>query len=642
MGKNFADKGGKLAIGGLALGVMLSSYQFTLLGEQALIWETSWLEVGEINLTVGWQVDTLTGLMCVLIYGISLLVFVFSLAYMKGDPYLVRYWMYLCLFVGAMLGIVLSNNLLQVFVFWELVGFSSYLLIGFWFEKDAPARASQQAFLVNRVGDIGFLLGIFATWLLFGELNISELGSAKASFDRMSEAWLPACGVLLFLGCIGKSAQFPLQLWLPDAMEGPTPVSSLIHAATMVAAGVYLLARISVIMTTEVLTVVAVVGTLTAFMAAIAATVQWDIKRVLAYSTISQLGYMVMGIGVGAYEMALFHLFTHAFFKCALFLAAGAVIHQLHAAGHEADPQDLRNMGGLRQSMSRTFACYLPPALALAGLPLLSGFLSKDGILLGAVDWAEANGGMLAWLVPMAGFITAGLTAYYVGRHAWLIFGGKLRTPAWAGKISDAPIIMLGPIFILAVFSLWLPWSWNPLDGSSGWFIELIGLSEPAHSDNHWWVGGVSVLLSLGGIAWASLRFRQAAQKFDAPQNGFRQLAFTHFFQKEMYQYAFVKPVLWVKEILAWFDRRIVDGVVNGIAFITVNKHWPYSSLSLVAARFDAVVIDGVVNGIAKSAASMGRRLRHMQSGYLQAYLGIAIFVLLIIMLIFNLFLPNP
>ena len=459
-----------------------------------LAWNFNWIDfgdvpgVGPLQIKMGIMIDNLTAIMLAMVSLISLLVHIYSTGYMTGEKYYGRYFAYLGIFTFSMLGIVLSDNLFSIYIFWELVGLSSYLLIGFFFEKDSAADAQKKAFLTNRVGDIGMWLGILILYSQFHTFGYEEIYEhIKAGDFHMSQAWLTAAGILLFMGCVGKSAQFPLHVWLPDAMEGPTPVSALIHAATMVAAGVYFVARIFVILTVDALHVIAFIGAITAFMAATIAITQHDIKRVLAYSTVSQLGYMVLGLGVGAYSAALFHLLTHAFFKACLFLGSGAIIHAMH---HE---QDMRWMGGLSKKMPWTFVTFTIATLALAGLPLTSGFMSKDAILAGALGFAEVEGGGIYYLIPVFGFFSAMLTAFYMGRQIWLVFFGESRThlkPAdehdhhhghddhGHHEVHEVSWAMRMPLVVLAALSVFAVFSPDPLDGAKGWFMHLVQTPE--------------------------------------------------------------------------------------------------------------------------------------------------------------------
>ncbi len=387
--------------------------------------------IGPLKLDLGIMIDNLTAIMLVVVTLISFLVHLFSTSYMSGDVRYSRYFAYLGFFSFSMLGIVITNNFFTMYVFWELVGISSYLLIGHWYEKKSASDASKKAFIVNRIGDVGMFIGINILWANYHTLTFDQIFSAIAAghvpFD--SNPWLTAAGILIFCGAVGKSAQFPLHVWLPDAMEGPTPVSALIHAATMVAAGVYLIARTFPMLTADALVFIAYIGAITAFISATIAITQNDIKKVLAYSTVSQLGYMVMGLGVGAYTAGFFHLVTHAAFKAGLFLGSGSVIHAMHNAlhhqdDHHTDAQDIRNMGGLKKKMPITFWAFVVYALAISGVPLTSGFLSKDEILAGSLAFGNLTGHML---IPIIGFLVAGLNVilHVPSRHPHISRGAQ-------------------------------------------------------------------------------------------------------------------------------------------------------------------------------------------------------------------------
>ena len=510
--KRLPRSGDFVGVGILGTTFALSFYIFWSVVVQAydpafrIVWDFTWIDfgnvpgVGPLEIRMGIVIDNLTAIMLAMVTLISFLVHLYSTGYMSGDPRYGRFFAFLGIFTFSMLGIVLSDNLFSIYIFWELVGLSSYLLIGFYFEKDSAADAQKKAFLANRVGDIGMWLGILILYSQFHTFSYHEIfRNLAAGKFGMGEGWLTAAGILLFMGCVGKSAQFPLHVWLPDAMEGPTPVSALIHAATMVAAGVYFVARIFVLLTADALHVIAFVGAITAFMAATIAITQHDIKRVLAYSTVSQLGYMVLGLGVGAYSAALFHLVTHAFFKACLFLGSGAIIHAMH---HE---QDMRWMGGLRKPMPWTFATFTLVTLALAGLPLTSGFMSKDAILAGAIGFANAEGGGFYYLIPFLGFFSAMLTAFYMGRQIWLVFFGESRThlkPAdehdhghaahgshghghgddhhdeASHGVHEVAWNMRAPLVILAALSVFAVYSPDPLDGAKGWFMKMVQTPE--------------------------------------------------------------------------------------------------------------------------------------------------------------------
>lgn len=435
------------------------------------------------TITLGVLADNLASIMLVVVTLISFLVHLFSSEYMREPSMHAgrfnRFYAFLGLFTFSMLGIVIANNLLMIYIFWELVGLSSYLLIGFWYERPAPQYANKKAFITNRVGDIGMFLGILILYTQLGTFELTKifdmLAAGKIPFG--SDVWLTAAGILLFCGAIGKSAQFPLNVWLPDAMEGPTPVSALIHAATMVAAGVYLTARIFPLLTGDAMLFIAAVGGITAFIAASIALVQWDLKKVLAFSTVSQLGYMVLALGVGAFNAAVFHLVTHAMFKACLFLGSGAVIHQMHHSlhhlgDHSRDPQDMRNMGGLRKKMPFTYMTMLVATLAISGIPLFSGYMSKDEILAGTWAFRNVNPHFIANAVWIIGYLVAGMTAFYMFRMIFLTFWGEAKAKDIYSHIKENPRVMVAPLVVLAALSLWIPFGANPLNPGGGWFLS--------------------------------------------------------------------------------------------------------------------------------------------------------------------------
>src|SRR5881227_3827928 len=402
--------------------------------------EFAWIDIsGTFKVPLGFTLDQLSKTMLVLVSGVGATIHIYSLGYMRDDEGKSRYFAALSLFMFAMLGIVLSNNFVMLFIFWELVGFTSYVLIGHWFERDAAADAAKKAFITTRIGDFGFMLGILMVWAATGSVVFAEI-APRLSILTSHPAFLTTAALLIFCGAVGKSAQFPLHVWLPDAMEGPTPVSALIHAATMVAAGVYMLVRIGFIIQASqtALLVIAWIGTITAMVAALIATQQSDIKRILAYSTLSQLGYMVMAVGLASNDAAMFHLFTHAFFKALLFLAAGSVIVMLH---HE---QNIWKMGGLSRNLPITFLTFGAGALALIGCPPFSGFFSKDAILELAYERNTP--------IFVVGLSTAFLTAFYVMRLLVIVFFGKSRSEI-ARKSGESPFVMTVPLIVLALLA---------------------------------------------------------------------------------------------------------------------------------------------------------------------------------------------
>jgi len=618
-----------------------------------------------LRIDLGIMVDNVTAIMLVVVTLITTLVHLFSIGYMEGDPKYHRYFAYLGLFGFSMLGIVLTNNLLMMYIFWELVGVSSYLLIGFWYENPGPAYASKKAFIVNRIGDIGMFLGILIMFTSYGSFRFDTIfwfiGGGELPFG--SEAWLTAGGILLFCGAVGKSAQFPLHTWLPDAMEGPTPVSALIHAATMVAAGVYLVARIFPLMTAEALTVVAVIGAVTAFLAATIALVQNDIKKVLAYSTISQLGYMIFAVGLGAYTAALFHLATHAMFKALLFLGSGSVIHAMHHSlhhlrDHETDPQDIRNMGGLGKKMPVTFITFVIASLSISGIPLFSGFLSKDEILASAWAFGSLKGGF-AVLFPYIGYGVAALTAFYMFRLVFLTFTGNPKRGDIFEHVKESGWNMKLPLVILAALSTWIFFSWNPFGPSSGWFMQSVQTPQTVVGDS-WYVFGaktghvaeeavstagamgvemqellehtvhevhtagmlVSLVLALSGILVAFLFYTKKVVDVDALERRYKSLhrfLLNKWYFDELYEKWVVVPgILLLTRILNWFDGNIVDGAVNGAAKVTVV-------ISRISGWIDKYIVDGLVNFSAYFAGFAGLVVRKLQTGKIQTYVALVL-----------------
>ncbi|WP_242928509.1 NADH-quinone oxidoreductase subunit L [Pontibacter vulgaris] len=687
-GKRLPRRGDWLAIGISAATFILSVYLFTQTWNTATYHtRTVWFSLPSSivsDFTAGILLDNLTVLMLVIVTFISTLVQLFSVGYMHGDTGYHRYFAYLGLFTFSMLGIVLVDNLLLLFMFWELVGLSSYLLIGFWFERPAAVAANKKAFLVNRVGDIGLLLGLFAFYTYFRTFDLETLrtlisagnwsdNSFILDYTLNGELWqlelsallLTLAGLGLFMGCVGKSAQFPLQIWLPDAMQGPTPVSSLIHAATMVAAGVYLLARCYAFFTPDALTVIAIVGAITALVGALAALNQYDIKAVLAFSTISQLGYMVMGMGTGAYDASLFHLTTHAFFKAALFLNSGIIIHAMHHGLHHAhleniDPQDIRNMGGLRKTMPLTFYTYLLATAALAGIPLTSGFLSKDAILSVSWAWAQtmsANGNLLYFIVPVTGFLVVVLTAYYMTRHMWFMFFGSFRAPFDVQQIRFSPKletgrVMLVPVVILAILSLGIFFSLNPLSFKGSWVVEGISLKslsltllaqklvqtvtiqDDANHLPHIVIGVTSALLAAFGIAVALIKYnRKTSEQLvsEQPNSTFVRLSFNHFYLDTFFHITFVKPALWMATTLYRVDKRVIDFTLNyGSKWLVV--------LSKMVGWFDRLVVDGLVWLVGALSKVFGMLGRNLQNGKVQSYYAYSLFGFILIILYIVLF----
>lgn len=617
-----------------------------------LITETS------LSINLGFMIDNITAIMLFVVALISMLVHLFSIEYMKGDERYNRYFAYLGIFTFSMNGIVLTDNILMMYIFWELVGLSSYLLIGFWFEKKSAADASKKAFIVNRIGDLGMFAGIlilFYTYNTFSFDNIfNSIQSGVLPFN--SDFWLTVTGILLFCGAIGKSAQFPLHVWLPDAMEGPTPVSALIHAATMVAAGVYLVVRIFGLLTADAMLFIGVIGMLSAFIPATIALTQNDIKKVLAYSTVSQLGYMIMALGVGAYQFAFFHLVTHAFFKAALFLGSGSVIHAMH---HE---QDIQNMGGLRKKMPLTYLTFVISSLAISGIPLTSGFLSKDGIIASSLAFGNLTGHVL---FPIFSLIVAFLTAFYMFRLVILTFHGQPRDHHKFEHAHESPFLMVFPLVLLAVLSFFIWYTPNPLNSEQGWvlskWIEKPLVYTPDNSrfdfmksasvDNvvtqsyidskvykeaihqaHYPAMGLSLFVAISGILLAFVMYQWKKINADKLAEKIKPLyifSLNKWFFDELYHKTFVAITIGLSKVLAWIDAKIIDGIVDGSAYIT--KHF-----SFFIGNFDKYVIDGIVNFTAYFNGFVGLITRRIQTGKVQTYLALVIFSIVILLFIFK------
>ena len=557
-------------------------------GAPAVITFWEWMPVGALQVDVAFQVDPLSAVMLLVVTGVGALIHVFSVGYMREDPGYARYFAYLNLFVFFMLVLVLGANFPLMFVGWEGVGLCSYLLIGFWFTDKANADAGKKAFIMNRIGDFGFLVAMFWIWQEIGSLDFVEVFRQAPATFVVGGMTITGITLFLFLGCTGKSAQIPLYTWLPDAMAGPTPVSALIHAATMVTAGVYLVARTNVLFAMAPVSsaVVASVGALTALGAAAIALKQWDIKKVLAYSTISQLGYMFLGVGVGAYASGVFHLVTHAFFKALLFLGAGSVIHAMHHALHathrDADAQDMRNMGGLRRWMPSTWLLMGIATLAIAGVPPLSGFFSKDEIL--AKTFAQGQHHPLYMMLWGVGTVAALLTAFYMTRLLIYTFHGPNRTGEQEREhLHEAPAIMTGPLVVLGLGTV-LAGLLNlphvlPLHGWLDHWLEPVvaqGLFyvAPGHlsAGTEWALLGLATLVGAAGIVGAVylLPPDRLAPAAEAPaETGWQRLLAHKFYVDELYDALIVRPVLWLSDRALWkaFDVRVIDGFfVNGSA----------------------------------------------------------------------------
>ena len=526
----------------------------------------TWMTVGGFQIPFALLLDPLSVLMAAVVTGVSLIIHVYSIGYMAEDARYARFFTYLNLFVLMMLILVVANNYLVMYVGWEGVGLCSYLLIGFWFERKSAADAGKKAFIVNRVGDFGFALGIMLIFSLFGTLQFSGVLDPEVARTVLGGTGLAGwVTLLLFMGATGKSAQIPLYVWLPDAMEGPTPVSALIHAATMVTAGVYMVARNYVLfeLAPSTMAVVAGIGAATAFFAATMALVNNDIKRILAYSTISQLGYMFVAVGVGAYASGMFHLTTHAFFKALLFLCAGSVMHAMH------DELNIQKMGGLREKIPTTYWTFAVGAAALAGVPLFSGFFSKDEIL-----WRAFEANPIVWAVGLA---TAFLTAVYIFRALFVAFWGKPRDKKAWEHAHESPRIMTVPQVVLAVLAFVGGYIGLPrLSWVEGWLEPVFQASQVGHSAGgamEWVLMAVSAAVALGGIALAYYLYvvrPELPVRLGKQYNFIYQVLYNKYWVDELYALVFVEPLRSLgRWIASFFDPRVVDGAVNGVAWLT-------------------------------------------------------------------------
>jgi NADH-quinone oxidoreductase subunit L len=514
----------------------------------------NWLTIGGLNVDFGLKLDALSMMMLFVVTGVGGLIHIYSYSYMDEDPGKARFFAFLSLFTFSMLGIVLANNFLMTFIFWELVGVSSYLLIGFWFERPSAGDAAKKAFITNRLGDFGFLAGILMVWGLLGSLNFSVLQNAMVSNPAALGASATIAGLLVFCGAAGKSAQFPLHVWLPDAMEGPTPVSALIHAATMVAAGVYMLCRTLFLYNADALHVIAYIGGFTALLAALMAVQQNDIKRIIAYSTLSQLGYMVMAVGLSGPTPAMFHLTTHAFFKALLFLAAGSVIIGMH---HE---QDIWHMGGLKKKMPVTFWTFTIGALALSGIPPFAGFYSKDSILAQCLE--QKN-----YLLFAVAVFVAGLTAFYTFRLFFVVFFGKEKTDH-AKHAHESPLIITAPLVILAVFAtiggfIGITNNYGSQFAADHETLSLTQqLLEPLKTPMPMLIG---IGVALAGIFLAFALYKNSDKDpLPAKLGVLATWMRDKFYFDELYEATFIRAHDFLATVADWIDRWILEGAIIG------------------------------------------------------------------------------
>ncbi len=638
-----------------------------------------WLSLGgRFVINAGILVDNITAVMLLVVCGVSSLVHLFSVGYMHGDPRYSRFFAYLSIFSFSMLGLVLAESFFFIYIFWELVGLSSYLLIGFWFEKKSAADACKKAFVVNRVGDFGFLIGFLILYTATGALGYDEVFKAIGE-GKIGGTLLTLAGIGIFCGAIGKSAQFPLHVWLPDAMEGPTPVSALIHAATMVAAGVYLVGRVYPIFTPDAFLFIATIGLITLFIAATIAITATDIKKVLAYSTISQLGFMIMGLGVGGFTAGLAHLTTHAAFKACLFLGSGSVIHAVHS-------QEISDMGALRRKMPITFVTFLVATLAIAGVPFFSGFYSKDMILGAALEFGMKSANPFHMLFFIGALFTAGLTAFYMFRIVILTFLGEPKDHHKFEHAHESPPNMWVPLVVLAglSFAFWY----------QGWFCTLIkkpaavipvavhaaavhgapaeasAVAVPVHGEAaphaaaraesphgaapeasspagahmggeaahdahiahvaHKWAMWLSVIFAFSGIGLSFVVYWFGWIDPDRVANAVHPV-YVFLKNKWYFDELYEKTAIgWTKALargMAWFDNNVVDGLVNLVGRLGVWASW-------LVGKFDDYVVDGAVNGVATVTIESGSLVRRLQTGKLYHYVFVLAGGVLIIYLV--------
>jgi len=604
------------------------------------------------NFIVDLTMDNMTVALLFMVSLISFLVHFFSLEYMADEPLKNRYFGYLGLFTFSMLGLLSTGSIIFIYIFWELVGLSSYLLIGFWGFKDEAASACSKAFITNRVGDFGFFLGILMLFITYNSFDLfyifDQIGAGK--YPLGSEMWLTVTGLLLFAGAVGKSAQFPLHVWLPDAMAGPTPVSALIHAATMVAAGVYMIVRLFPLFTESSFLIIGFIGGFSALMAATIALTQIDIKKILAYSTVSQLGLMVLAVGVGAYHAAIIHLLFHAFFKAGLFLGSGAIIHATHS-------QDINDMGGLRKKMPVTFYTTLIYSLALVGFPLTIGFLSKEMILTSSITLGSLSGNYIYFIFAV---LTSTLTSFYIFRYVFLIFFGEPRNHHAYEHAHDFNIFIKLPLILLAVLCFFFIFTFNPITVHGTWLTDLIfrlpnillpgnvtysfltkEVAGSIYSESYTHtmhaseivVTIISLCIISGGIGTAWYMYMKKKLVPKVPE-GFLGKVYL-FSQKawyinQLYDVTVIKGTMLFATLMTIIDKYLVDGLVNLGAKITML-------LGKFSAGFDKYVVDGLVNLVAWINGLISMIVRKFQTGKVQTYLTLVmVFIVFFVMYIFS------
>ncbi|OHX65287.1 hypothetical protein NH26_02455 [Flammeovirga pacifica] len=629
------DKIGTTSIG---ISILCNLFMFShVWGGSPISLTFDWLQLGEHQFELTFQWNVLSAVILTMVSIISMFVHIFSSAYMQGDPDLKRYYSLLGLFTFAMFGVLISDHLIFLYLFWELVGFCSYMLIGFWRKKEAAVSAAKKAFVINRIGDAGFMVALMALYLQFNTLSLSEIQVSFQSID-LDSSLLVLAGIGVMLAAMGKSAQIPFAVWLPDAMQGPTPVSALIHAATMVAAGIYLLVKCYFFLPDSVLLCIALVGGITAFIGAFSALTQYDIKRILAFSTISQLGYMMLSIGVSDPSSSIYHLITHAFFKAGLFLGAGAVIHSMHQVSCDIckgfDPQDIRWMGNLRKHMPKTLIGFSLCLAGLAGVPFTTGFLSKDAILTSVLAKGLNDGGI--WIfIMILGFLAAALTAFYCLRMFYHIFLKDLGIANH--KVCQECLVlpkevgtrMYLPVMILGFCSLWISMTLNPFNTSGSWLQQGIGIPTLDHHEYHILAIVLSVGMLLLGLFIGYMIFIQnkaQALKKSLKVSFLYKLSFHFFYLDHLYKFGakaiittgerldkiphadeyFVKAAVVTSEFIRGFDDKVIDFFVKCFAVGNVV-------IGHVLAWFDKEIIDGFVKLFTRFMKLLGDIFRKPQ-----------------------------
>jgi len=610
--------------------------------EHLSIW--NWFHIGTIQFTTSMLISGYSTTMMVIATFVSFMVHLYSIQYMKERRNHPKYFPYLALFVSSMIGIIVSDNLIITFIFWELVGLSSFLLIGFWYEKDAAAAAAKKAFMYNKFADLAFIIAIMILYTVYGttELSIIKAHTNTEVLLHASIYSLPVlAGFAIWFATVGKSAQFPLYVWLPDAMAGPTPVSALLHAATMVAAGVYLLLKTAFLLGGWVSNCIVIIGCITALLPAIQAIRTFDSKKVLAFSTVSQLGFMMMAVGVGALDAAFFHLATHAFFKACLFLSVGAVIHAMHHMQQHRfshgyydpfDTLDMRLMGGFRKKMPLTFVAYIVSYAALIGLPLFSGFLSKDAILVSLYQWCTEHGSW-RWLILASALSTVAVTTFYMTRQLFLIFFGEFRLEQKDAaykklftELKESDWLINIPVILLAVMSFWFFFSLNPLHAQTGWWMKESFVSVQLHT-SVWFIPLIAFVCTCIAFLFAAKNYYNKSDVFEHKNDLLTSLSEHNYYIERGIDLAFIQPVMRLSTGMFIVDKYIDKLIHLKVYFFIV--------LSQAANLWDIFVVDGLVHLVAGISRSIGSFFRKYLKGEVQGYFYFTLVAFILVLLWF-------